>query len=138
MIIPGRLRALVVDDNSYARAISAMSLRKLGLGEIVEAEGGAEAILQLLGAPFDLVLMDWYMPDVNGAGVMQVLRDPRMGAPMAVPVILMTAYASRDNLARARDLGVNEILSKPFTTEQLGSALAKVLAPQAPDQAVFL
>ncbi|UJW85166.1 response regulator [Devosia sp. SL43] len=141
MIIPGRLRALVVDDNAYARAISAASLRKLGVGEIVEADGGAEAILALMSGPFDLMLMDWYMPDVSGAGLMTVLRDPRFGAPQATPVILMTAYASRDNVARARELGVNEVLVKPFTTDQLGTALGRVLGQAqmvSGDDSVFL
>lgn len=142
MIIPGRLRALVVDDNTYARAISAAALKKLGVGNVVEADGGAAAILMLMSEPFDLMLMDWYMPDVSGAGLMQVLRDPRFGAPAATPVILMTAYASRDNIARARELGVNEVLVKPFTTEQLGTALGRVLGQMAQasgaEQSVFL
>lgn len=131
MIIPGRLRALVVDDNAYARAISAMSLKKLGIGEVVEADGGAEAVLALLSEPFDLMLMDWYMPDVSGAGLMRVLRDLRFGPAMATPVILMTAYASRDNITRARELGVNEVLVKPFTTDQLGIALGRILGQGA-------
>ena len=141
MIIPGRLRALVVDDNAYARAISANGLKKLGVGQIVEAEGGAAAILELMGEPFDLMLMDWYMPDVSGAGVMTVLRDPRLGPASQTPVILMTAYASRDNIARARELGVNEVLVKPFTTDQLGTALSRVLGTGAQavgDGSVFL
>jgi two-component system chemotaxis response regulator CheY len=141
VIIPGRLRALVVDDNAYARAISANGLRKLGVGVVVEADGGAAAILALLSEPIDLMLMDWYMPDVSGAGVMTVLRDPRLGAAAATPVILMTAYASRDNIARARQLGVNEVLVKPFTTDQLGTALGRVLgeaARAAGDDPVFL
>ena len=141
MIIPGRLRALVVDDNAYARAISANGLKKLGVGEVVEAEGGAAAILALMSEPFDLMLMDWYMPDVSGAGVMTVLRDARFGAAAQTPVILMTAYASRDNIARARELGVNEVLVKPFSTDQLGIALGRVLGEAARasgDDSVFL
>ncbi|WP_240232346.1 response regulator [Devosia lacusdianchii] len=141
MIIPGRLRALVVDDNAYARAISAASLKKLGVGDVVQADAGAAAILALMTEPFDVMLMDWYMPDVSGAGLMQVLRDPRFGAAQATPVILMTAYASRDNVVRARELGVNEVLVKPFTTDQLGIALGRILgqaAQAAADQSIFL
>lgn len=141
MIIPGRLRALVVDDNAYARAISAASLKKLGVGEVIEADGGAAAILHLMSEPFDLMLMDWYMPDISGAGVMTVLRDSRFGAASNLPVILMTAYASQDNIKRARELGVNEVLVKPFTTDHLGTALGRVLgqaARAAGDESVFL
>lgn len=141
VIIPGRLRALVVDDNAYARAISASALRKLGVGDVLEAEGGAAAILMLMSEPFDLMLMDWYMPDISGAGIMTVLRDVRFGAASRLPVILMTAYASRDNVVRARELGVNEVLVKPFTTDQLGTAMGRVLgaaARAAGDDSVFL
>jgi two-component system chemotaxis response regulator CheY len=130
-----------VDDNAYARAISAASLKKLGVGDVVEADGGAAAILHLMSEPFDLMLMDWYMPDVSGAGVMSVLRDPRFGAASGTPVILMTAYASHDNIKRARELGVNEVLVKPFTTDHLGTALARVLGEttrMANDDSVFL
>lgn len=140
MIIPARLRALIVDDNAYARAISAQSFNKLGVGQIVEAIGGAEAILVLLSQQFDVMLMDWYMPDVSGAGVMTVLRDTRFGPASSMPVILMTAYANKDNLARARALGVNEVLAKPFTPEQLGMAMGRVLGSvrAAAENAVFL
>lgn len=130
MIIPGRWRVLVVDDNAYARAICASSLKKLGAGEVVEADGGAEALLQLMGPPFDLMLMDWYMPDISGAGIMQVLRDTRFGAAAHTPVIMMTAYASQENVQKARALGVRDVLAKPFTTEQLGMALGRILARQ--------
>ncbi|MHA6298487.1 response regulator [Devosia sp. CAU 1758] len=130
VVVPERLRALVVDDNSHARAICTMGLTRLGFGAIEEAEGGAEALLMLMSRSFSLVLMDWYMPDISGAGVMQVLRDPRFGAPPDLPVILMTAYPSHDNLVRARALGVNDILAKPFSTRHLDLALNRVLAPE--------
>jgi two-component system, chemotaxis family, chemotaxis protein CheY len=132
LIIPAQLRVLVVDDNAYARAISAQNLRKLGVGSVVEAPSGAEAILVLLEQSFDFMLMDWYMPDVSGAGLIQVLRDPRFGPASQMPVIMMTAYASRDNLVRARELGVNEVLAKPFTAEQLGTAMGRVLVSGRP------
>lgn len=127
MIIPAKLRILVVDDNAYARVISAQNLRRLGVQDIAEASGGAEAILLLLRQEFDLLLMDWYMPDVSGAGLLHILRDDRFGHASQMPVIMMTAYASRENVERAKTLGVNEVLPKPFTAEQLGAALRRAL-----------
>lgn len=138
MDIQGRLRALVVDDNAHARDICLMSLHRLGVGLVEEASTGAEAILRLMSAPFSLVLLDWYMSDISGAGVMQVLRDRRFGRARATPVILMTAYPSPDNLDRARALGVNAVLPKPFSTADLGAALGRVLAPSAPMDEVVL
>ena len=115
-----RLRVLIVDDNAYARAMTSVCLERLGVGHIEEAGGGGEAILRLMSGWYHLVLMDWYMPDINGAGVMQVLRDPRLGGVSQTPVILMTAYASKETVARALQLGVNEVLAKPFTADAIG------------------
>lgn len=129
MIGAGRLRALVVDDNIHARAVGMLSLRKLGVGLVEEAGDGAEAILRLMGAPYSLILMDWYMPDISGAGLLRVLRDPRFGPSFQTPVIMMTAYPSDENVSRARTLGVNEVLSKPFSIEHLSIVLGRVLPP---------
>lgn len=120
-------RALVVDDNAYSRAICRHLLGQTGIGAVTEARQGAEAILWLLQARFTLVLLDWHMPDINGAGVMQILRDPRFGAGNATPVILMTAYPTHDTRQRALALGVNAILSKPFSAGHLGAAVQRVL-----------
>lgn len=127
MIIPSDLRVLVVDDNEYARAIARASLTKLGIRKIVEASGGAEAVGFLASQEFDVVLTDWYMPDVNGAGLVTILRDPRF-VEKRLPVIVVTAYASRENVNRVRDLQVEEMLVKPFTTDQLGTCLLNALS----------
>lgn len=126
-----KLRALIVDDNGYARAIAEAALRQLGIEHIEAASGGGEAILRLMSGWYHLVLVDWYMPDINGAGVMQVLRDPRLGGASQTPVILMTAYASAENLARAMELGVNEVLAKPFSPEQFAQVVGRALGPKA-------
>ena len=127
MIVPERLRALIVDDNAYARSQAAATLRQLGITTIAEADSGAEAIALLASERFDLMLLDWYMPEISGAGLMQVVRDPRFGRAVNLPVVLVTAYPTRDNIARARELGVNEVLTKPFTANHLLAALGKVL-----------
>lgn len=116
------LKVLVVDDNTYAREIAGALLNKLGITDIVMAESGAAAVGAILADRPDLVLLDWYMPEVSGAGLLQIIRDPRFGRP-GLRVLLMTAYASRENIARARALGVSEVLIKPFNVAQLATAL---------------
>ncbi|MCP8884873.1 response regulator [Devosia sp. XJ19-1] len=139
MVSAAQTRALVVDDNAYARAVCTRGLRQFGIGAVDEAADGAEAILKLLVAPYELVLMDWYMPDIGGPGVMQVLRDPRFGASPDIKVVLMTAYPSPENLLRGRRIGFNDVLPKPFTTQHLGAVLTRVLAPQGvPDDVVYV
>lgn len=67
---------------------------------------------------------------------MQVLRDARLGQRSMTPVILMTAYANRENLQRAKLLGVNDVISKPFSQEQLRRIVQRVLRPAAEEYAV--
>jgi two-component system chemotaxis response regulator CheY len=138
MEFPGRLRALVVDDNVHARAIGMLSLRKLGIGLVDEAGDGAEAILKLMSASYSLVLMDWYMPEVTGAGLLRVLRDQRFGPASQTPVIVMTGYPTQASMAQARALGITEILPKPFSIEHLSAALGRVLAPLAEDSVAYV
>ena len=127
MLVPNRVRALIVDDNAYARAATAATLRKLGIIQITEVETAQEALLQLIAAPFDVLFMDWYIPEMNGAALLQILRDPRFGRNGTLPVILMTAYPSRDVLTRARSLGISDALTKPFTAAQVATALQRVM-----------
>lgn len=127
MIIPGNIRAMIVDDNAYARTTVAAMLRKLGLEQIVEFSGGAPATATLLAERYDILFMDWYMPDMNGAALLQVVRDARFGAHGQLPIIMMTAYPNRETFARAKELGASEVLTKPFTAAHIAAALGRLL-----------
>ena len=127
MIVPERLKALIVDDNAYARTAAAATLRKLGLGTIDDVGSAPLAIDAILGMRYDIVLMDWYMPEMNGAAMLQILRGRHFGPHGAVPVIMMTAYPNRETYARARELGAAEILTKPFTALHIATALGRLL-----------
>lgn len=146
MIVPEQLRALVVDDNAYARGAAVASLRKLGLVSIVEADSGMEAIGQLSSAGFDVMFLDWYMPEMSGAALLHVIRDPRFGRCDNLPVILITAYGNPETAALARTFGVTEVLDKPFSSDAVAMALGRVLklgwmagdAAKGEEDAVFL
>lgn len=127
MIVPEKLKALIVDDNAYARVAAAATLRKLGLGTIDEVETAARAIDDILGMRYDVVLMDWYMPEMNGAAMLQVMRGPNFGPNGQVPVIMMTAYPTRETFARARALGAVDILTKPFSASHIAGILGRLL-----------
>lgn len=127
MLLPDRVKALIVDDNAYARAATAASLRKLGIGHIVEAETAPEALLALLADRFDVLFMDWYMPEMSGAALLQTVRDPRFGPHGVLPIVLMTAYPSREVLTKARELGISDALTKPFTAAQVSVILQRLL-----------
>ena len=64
---------------------------------------------------------------MSGAALLEVVRDPRFGPHGTLPIILMTAYPSRENVVKAKGLGVNEVMVKPLTTEHVSIALRRVL-----------
>ncbi len=105
----------------------AATLRKLGLGTIDELPGAAPAIGAIAGNAYDIVFMDWYMPEMNGAAMLEVLRDHRFQAGLRVPVVVMTAYPTKEMFARARELGAGDILVKPVQLNQTAAALGKLL-----------
>ena len=127
MIIPGNIKAMIVDDNAYARTTVAAMLRKLGLEQVTEFGGAAPAAAALLAERHDMMFMDWYMPDMNGAALLQLIRDPRFGTHGQLPVITMTAYPNRETFARAKELGANEVLTKPFTASHVAAAFGRLL-----------
>lgn len=127
MIVSEKLKALIVDDNAYARVAAAATLRKLGLGTIDDVGSAALAIDAILAVRYDLVLMDWYMPEMNGAAMLQVMRGRHFGPHGQVPVIMMTAYPTRETFARARELGAIDIVTKPFTANHLAGILGRLL-----------
>jgi two-component system, chemotaxis family, chemotaxis protein CheY len=127
MIIPGNIKAMIVDDNAYARTTVAAMLRKLGLEQIAEHGGGATAAASLLGERQDIMFMDWYMPDMNGAALLQLIRDARFGPNGQLPVVMMTAYPNRETFARAKELGANEVLTKPFSAAHVAAAFGRLL-----------
>jgi two-component system chemotaxis response regulator CheY len=127
LIVPQQLKALVVDDNAYARSAVSATLRKLGLGTVDELAAAAPAIGAILANRYDIVFMDWYMPEMSGAAMLEIMRDPRFPANGRVPVVMITAYPTKETFARARELGAGEILIKPFNVNQAAAALGKLL-----------
>ncbi|UOD30816.1 response regulator [Massilia violaceinigra] len=122
------IRVMVVDDSQPAREIMADMLRFLQLDVAVAADG-AEALAALAAAgaqPFDLVLMDWRMPGMNGDEVTRLLRaDPRIAAPPKV--VMLTAYGREDVFRLAQQAGVDGFLIKPVSPSTLLDAMLSVL-----------
>ena len=117
---PGRV--LVVDDQRNMRITTGIVLRQAGY-EVAEAEGGAAAIERIRSEPFDVVLTDLRMGDVDG---MEVLRSAVEISP-AVQVIVMTAYGSIESAVEAIRRGAYDYVSKPFKEEELLLRVEKAL-----------
>ena len=111
---------LVADDSALARKILARQLSYAGF-EVIEAQGGASALLRLIEAPVDLVIMDFVMEPMNGLEVLERIR--RIRSPLQLPVLMMSATNNPDSVLRATDMGANDFLLKPFSTDLLVSKI---------------
>lgn len=118
------MRVLVVDDNASAREILAFMVRSLGM-EVAEAKDGLEALEQIqqekLSHPFDLVLMDWQMPVMDGMQAACKVMD----IPGAPAVIMVTSHGRQEvaNSAEMLKINLDHILTKPVTQNSLVEAI---------------
>ena len=104
-------------------------LKKLGFHSDAVANG-AEAVRALETIPYDLVLMDVQMPEMDGLEATRRIRDP--GSPVrdhAIPVIAMTAHAMRGDKERCLEAGMNDYLSKPVIPKDLEMMIRKWANP---------
>jgi diguanylate cyclase (GGDEF)-like protein len=118
-------RLLVVDDISDNRIILSRRLVRRGF-EVVEAQGGRAALELIAQQPFDLVLLDIMMPDMDGIEVLKAIRQSH--SPSALPVIMVTANGQSADTVAALTLGANDYVTKPV---DFPVALARIEAQVA-------
>ena len=123
------LKFLVVDDFSTMRRIVRNLLKELGHANVEEAEDGVDALTKLRGTKFDFVVSDLNMPNMNG---FELLRQIRADAALkALPVLLVTAEAKKEDIVTAAQIGASGYIVKPFTKATLEEKLGKILAKMA-------
>lgn len=124
---PAGARLLVVDDEALIRWSLGEHLTNAGY-EVVEARDGASA-LDILGAPgrIDLVVLDLKLPDTDGLSLLKRIRQ----AWPTCKVVMMSAFATAEDLDDARHSGVAEIIPKPFDVQYLLKAVEHELANAA-------
>ncbi len=122
------MRLLLAEDNALNRDMLARRLRRRG-HEVLEAADGALA-LELLRTqpPPEVLLLDLDMPQVDGWGVLQILREQGL----IIPTLILSAHSLKDDRRRALELGVSAYLSKPLDFEELLRYLEE-LRPLRPD-----
>lgn len=119
-------RVLVIDDHAVNR--QAISLILAPLGIVPETAASAEEGLERLATDaFDLVLMDIYMPDMDGREATRILRG-RAGPNQTTPVIAITASATERDWEACRAAGMTGQVAKPIEPAQLYAALETALA----------
>lgn len=119
------IRVLVVDDHEINRRAVGLMLEPFGI-ELTEAASGQEALALAETAAFDVILMDVYMPGLDGRETCRRLRAGT-GPNRATPVVACTATGSDRDLAECWEAGMTGQAAKPFDPRDLVAALSRAL-----------
>ena len=117
-------RVLVVDDSAAMRTFVTSHLEALGGDyeiEIVEASSGFEALRLLPQGPWTLILTDINMPDINGLELVSFLKGHE--TYRTIPIVVFSTEKTDSDRARAKALGAEGYLVKPFSEDQLREAV---------------
>jgi signal transduction histidine kinase len=125
--VPGGLRILVIDDEPHVLLFLKQSLHRLG-HHAETATSGLDGVARFQRETFDLVITDLGMPNMNGTEVARTIRQIHP----AVPIILLTGWADQLAAGGEQPPGVDLVLGKPLTLEQLTTALAKACQARSP------
>jgi two-component system phosphate regulon response regulator PhoB len=114
---PRRPKILVVDDEPPLRELVVVTLGDAFVCD--EVDNGDEALARLSADHYDLVMLDVMMPGTSGTDVLRKMRDD--DKLRDVPVIVMSAWQSPQDVASALEAGADRFLAKPFRIDELGS-----------------
>ena len=116
---------LVIDDEPDIREVVCLVLEELGGWQPDQAGSGQEGLAKAGAQPWDAILLDVSMPDMDGVAVFKELQV--RPSTRAIPVILLTARVLKSDIDRFTELGVAGIIAKPFNPLQVWRDLATML-----------
>ncbi|MFY9317755.1 MAG: chemotaxis response regulator CheY [Burkholderiales bacterium] len=130
---PADMKILIVDDFSTMRRIVRNLLKEIGYANADEAEDGQAALKMLRAGAFDFVVSDLNMPNMDGFELLRQIRaDEKL---KALPVLLVTAEARKEDIVTAAQIGASGYIVKPFTKATLEEKFGKILQKLAPQAA---
>ncbi|MGL1937014.1 MAG: response regulator [Fibrobacterales bacterium] len=121
------MRALIIDDSLTVRKlIKSILINDLGFNSVTDAENGKEGLEVLLKDNFsyDVIILDWYMPIMDGIETLMHIREHNK----LIPVIICTSAGDKESIINAITAGANEYLIKPFDASGLEAKVNKVLS----------
>ncbi len=119
-------RILVADDNSVNRRVFKNLLKETGM-TIDEAEGGFECIAKAAENAYDMIFLDYMMPDLDGIQTLEKIREED-GINHGTPIIVLTANTTSFTREKLEKCGFEGILSKPVIYRELEGVIAKYLS----------
>jgi two-component system, chemotaxis family, chemotaxis protein CheY len=119
------MKVLIVDDSLVMRKLITTVLAKAGITDVVHAQNGLEAVSSTQTAQFDLILMDWNMPQMGGIEAVTQIRQ----SGIKTPIVMVTTEAEKERIIKALQAGATNYLIKPFEPEALISKIQSILGP---------
>jgi CheY-like chemotaxis protein len=116
---------LIIDDEIHIRRLIAQMLELAGY-QVLEAAGGSEALRLMEQTKPDVITCDIFMPGMNGFEVLEAIKSEP--ATAEIPVIMLTAIGQEKDTARAKALGADDYITKPFGTTNLVETIERQLA----------
>lgn len=122
-----RLRILLAEDQPVNQKIAVALLEKMG-HQVKVANHGLEALHWLETETFDVVLMDVYMPELDGFETTRVIRERESGTGRRTPIVAVTALAMQSDRERCLQAGMDAYVTKPFQPAKMIAAIREALA----------
>lgn len=127
-------RVLIVEDFPFIASILSSSLSEMGVGKVYTAPDGVQGKERILhfnavqsSQNIDVAIIDWLMPECPGLEMLQWIRGHKSDTIRFLPVIICSAYASRELVEQSRDAGANEVLVKPVSAAKLAQRVLYVI-----------
>jgi two-component system sensor histidine kinase/response regulator len=124
------LRILLAEDNPVNRTVAVRLLEKLG-HRVTEACTGRQALNAIEAEPFDVVLMDVQMPEMDGFEAAGIIRQRERTRGGHLPLIALTAHAMKGDEERCLAAGMDAYISKPIDAARLVGAIERLTAKAA-------
>ncbi len=117
------MRALVVDDSAVMRKMLTTALERAGIQEVDHAKDGQEAVDACKTTDFEIILMDWNMPNMLGIDAVREIR----GSGKSTPIVMVTTEAERKRVIEALQAGANNYIIKPFDANTIVEKIKVVI-----------
>jgi two-component system chemotaxis response regulator CheY len=124
-------RILVVEDSQAMRAFVRAAIEDvLPDCDVVEGRTGFEALRILPQGPFDLVVTDINMPDINGLELIRFVRERDAASGRRTPIVVISTESSSKDRERGMTLGADDYVTKPFSPEELQAIVRRLVGPE--------
>jgi DNA-binding response OmpR family regulator len=126
------LRVLVVDDDHHMRKVVRTMLAAIGVTKVFEAGDGAAGLDAIRQNTPDLVIVDWEMPNIDGAQFVRMVRSPDTFPVPDIPIIMLSGHGDRWRVVEAARIGAHEYLLKPVSIQALRDRIIAIIGQPRP------